>query len=143
MVGLDEFKKQVHDLTAAARLEEAELICRGEQATRPPMNFTFTGPPGTGKILAARALTRELHALGLIERDHVVEANRYNCIGAFEGETAQKTAALLQKSRGGVLYLDDAYDLVRHHLGFPDPFGKEALDTVLAWSWRTTPASWW
>lgn len=43
-----------------------------------------------------------------------------------------KTARTIDRAVGGVLFIDEAYTLVQERDGRADPFGTEALDTLLA-----------
>ena len=49
-------------------------------------------------------------------------------VGAFVGQTAIKTNEMIDKAKGGVLFIDEAYALSS---GSPGDFGHEAIDTVL------------
>ncbi|UUO03887.1 AAA family ATPase [Mycolicibacterium novocastrense] len=48
------------------------------------------------------------------------------------GQSAVKTAKTIDQALGGVLFIDEAYALVQERDGRTDPFGQEALDTLLA-----------
>ena len=43
-----------------------------------------------------------------------------------------KTTKTIDRALGGVLFIDEAYALVQERDGRADPFGQEALDTLLA-----------
>ena len=43
-----------------------------------------------------------------------------------------KTSRTIDRAVGGVLFIDEAYTLVQERDGRADPFGTEALDTLLA-----------
>ncbi len=130
LIGLDDFKDQSRALIASARIE-AELKRRGRPGSPRAMNFAFTGPAGTGKTMAARALSYELYLCGLTTKDNLVHANRSSLVGTVEGESAVKTRRVLEEARGGVLLLDSANDLVQHRPGWFDPFGAESLSALL------------
>jgi SpoVK/Ycf46/Vps4 family AAA+-type ATPase len=49
-------------------------------------------------------------------------------VGGFVGQTAIKTAELIDKAKGGVLFIDEAYALSE---GGENDFGKEAIETLL------------
>lgn len=130
LIGLENFKEQTRALIASARIQ-AELARRG--MPRPPraMNFAFTGPSGTGKTLAAKALSHELYLCGVTTRDNLARANRSSLVGAVEGESAVKTRKVLEQARGGVILLDNAHELVQQRGSGSDPFGADALSALL------------
>ncbi|MZF87768.1 CbxX/CfqX, partial [Streptomyces sp. SID5643] len=84
MVGLEPVKRQVRALSAQmrmARLREAQ----GLPAQAPKRHFVFSGPSGTGKTTVARLLGRVFAALGLLESDRLVEAQRSDLVGEYLG----------------------------------------------------------
>lgn len=55
---------------------------------------------------------------------------REDFVAGYVGQTATKTKNLLEKSRGKVLFIDEAYALYNGGEGTNDPFGMEALTTL-------------
>ncbi|MEX3756974.1 FtsK/SpoIIIE domain-containing protein [Mycobacteroides abscessus] len=130
LIGLDDFKDQSRALIASARIE-AELVRRGMPRSPRAMNFAFTGPSGTGKTLAAKALSHELFRAGVTTRDSLVQANRSSLVGTVEGESAVKTRKVLEEARGGVILLENAHELIQQRGFGGDPFGADALSALL------------
>eukprot|EP00933_Yihiella_yeosuensis_P012361 TRINITY_DN12084_c2_g1_i1.p1 TRINITY_DN12084_c2_g1~~TRINITY_DN12084_c2_g1_i1.p1 ORF type:complete len:1217 (+),score=300.42 TRINITY_DN12084_c2_g1_i1:52-3651(+) len=56
------------------------------------------------------------------------EASRADLVASYVGQTAPKVEAVVKSARGGVLFIDEAYALVRKH---GDSFGREAVDTLI------------
>ena len=69
------------------------------------------GPPGTGKTTVARLYGRILNELGFLSRGDVVLATPSDFVGSALGQSEEKTNALLDKARGCVLVIDEAYGL--------------------------------
>ena len=58
-----------------------------------------------------------------------VKASRDDLIGKYQGHTAVKTRNIIKSALGGVLYIDEAYQLLNNEEG-KDSFGRECLTTL-------------
>ena len=58
-----------------------------------------------------------------------IEAKESDLVSSNVGGTAEQTSALLEKARGGVLFIDEAYTLDKK--GANVNFGQEAINTIL------------
>jgi Holliday junction resolvasome RuvABC ATP-dependent DNA helicase subunit len=127
LVGLKEVKERVSQLMALVNLEKR----RREQGlpAQPIMtHMAFSGSPGTGKTTVARLVGQALKELGVLNKGHLVEAAREDLVGQYVGHTAAKTAEVVEKALGGVLYIDECYSL---NGGHNVDFGKEAVATLV------------
>jgi type VII secretion ATPase EccA len=130
-IGLSRVKEQIERYRAATQMARVRAA-RGMKVAQPSKHMIFTGPPGTGKTTIARVVANILAGLGVIAEPKLVETSRKDFVAEYEGQSAVKTAKTIDRAVGGVLFIDEAYALVQERDGRADPFGTEALDTLLA-----------
>jgi len=125
LIGLDEVKRDVDEMAKLVRYY-TEIGRDVKKAFS--MHTVFTGNPGTGKTTVARILVKIYKALGILERGHLVETDRKGLVAGYTGQTAIKTANVIDQAMGGGLFIDEAYSLTQ---GGQNDFGREAVDTLL------------
>ena len=130
-IGLARVKDQIERYRAATQMAKVRAA-RGMKVAQASKHMIFTGPPGTGKTTIARVVANILAGLGVIAEPKLVETSRKDFVAEYEGQSAVKTARTIDRAMGGVLFIDEAYTLVQERDGRADPFGTEALDTLLA-----------
>lgn len=123
LVGLDEIKQRIKDITAWYQLKHSTS---SDQATN--LHMVFSGNPGTGKTTVARLFGEIYHDAGILHRGHLIEVKAADLVADFVGGTAIKTNELIDQALDGVLFVDEAYALSEKDRG---GFGAEALETLL------------
>jgi len=125
MIGLESVKQKVRSLIEAAAVNyEREL--RGETPYDvPPLNRVFLGNPGTGKTTVGKLYGRILKGIGFLTDGAWELKQPSDFIGSHEGDTPNKTKALIKRCEGKVLIIDEAYGLNGSN------YGRLAIDELV------------
>ncbi|MBR5253001.1 MAG: AAA family ATPase [Clostridia bacterium] len=126
-IGLAEVKKEVKNLINMATVYKLRRD-NDLPNTDISLHMVFSGNPGTGKTMIARFMARVYHSLGLLSKGKLVEVDRSGLVAGYIGQTAIKTAKVLEEAKGSVLFIDEAYTLTSKT---ENDFGFEAVDTIL------------
>lgn len=119
LIGLQTVKEKMEEMAARMEFDQES----GIKSTDSCMHMCFFGPPGTGKTTCARIMTGFLYKYGYIRENRLIETD-----GNFLADSmnaSSKTELLIQKSYGGVLFIDEAYSLLNN------PTGREAISTMI------------
>jgi stage V sporulation protein K len=129
MVGLAPVKREVNGLIARVQVEQKRRL-QGLSTQPLSLHMVFTGPPGVGKTVVARAIGDIYRSLRALRIGHVVEVQRSDVVGGFIGQTAPKMLEKCNAALDGILFIDEAYTLAGTP-GSTGDFGKEAIDALL------------
>ena len=129
LIGLDNVKKQILDHTALVKLNNLRAS-KGLYNRNPPMHMVFTGNPGTGKTTIAKCLGEIYHSIGVLSSGHVVETERTKLVSEWIGATEKNTKSAIESASGGVLFIDEAYNLFVESTDRKD-FGMRVIETLL------------
>lgn len=126
LVGLKDVKKSLNDLVNLISLKsktEGSLKIKDIN-----LHMLFLGNPGTGKTTVARLLSGILYNLGYIKEDKLIEVSSKDLVAEFVGQTAPKTNAVVERARGGILFIDEAYALASDG---SNSYNDEAIATLI------------
>lgn len=127
LIGLGPVKAQVRNIIAVVQAN-TERMKAGLAPVNPSLHLVFTGPPGTGKTTVARLMARLYASTGALPGSRFTEATRADLVAGYVGQTAMKTAELIENTRPGVLFVDEAYALTPRASA---DFGYEAIATMV------------
>ena len=128
LIGFAEVKTQLKRLIKLR--ETAIREGREDLLESQNLHWVLRGNPGTGKTTVAKLIGKVYKELGLLSNGRVSVVKRQDLVAEYLGQTAPKTQKCIDRAMGGVLFIDEAYTLARDD-GGSDPFGQEAIDTIL------------
>ncbi len=131
LTGLKSVKTKLESYQKVMRFNR-QRIDAGLSALQMPLHSMFLGAPGTGKTTVARMMGKMLAQSGMLSRGHVVECERATLIGTCYGSAEEATRKALDDARGGVLFIDEAYQLQSDDSRDPGRMVIESLMTALA-----------
>ena len=124
LVGLEKVKNKVRDLIVYQKVQKMRQE-NNLHSAKNTLHLAFTGNPGTGKTTVARIVGRIYKKIGLLSRGHFVEVSRTDLIAGYQGQTALKVKKVIEQSKGGVLFIDEAYSITENDNS--DSYGRECL----------------
>ena len=89
----------------------------------------LTGNSGVGKTTVARLLGQLHYENGTLSKGHIVEVSAKDLIANVVGGTAIKTGVQIAKAKGGILFIDEGYQLFEQ--GSRHNFAAQAVTELL------------
>jgi ATP-dependent Clp protease ATP-binding subunit ClpA len=129
LVGLDEVKATIKSVVAMAHVGQQRRRA-GLSVAPVSYHMAFFGPPGTGKTSVARLVAEILREAGVLSRGHLVETDGQGLVAKYLGQTGHRVRELVERSLGGVLFIDEAYSLSPRE-GSAGAYASEAIATLV------------
>lgn len=136
IVGMNRVKDLLIDINCKINLRK-ERIRRSFSAKERPDSGTgsgmaphiaLIGNPGTGKSMIGRILAKMLHRSNAVKRNVFIKAHRSDLVAGYLGQTALKTAQLIEQARGGIMFIDEAHQLINPN---KEDYGIEAYREIM------------
>lgn len=130
LIGLKDIKAQVREHAQYIKFVQLRKEKGFEEKEEINVHSVFIGNPGTGKTTVAKMMGKLYKKMGLLSNGHVHEVDRVDLVGEYIGQTAPKVKEAIEKARGGVLFIDEAYSLARSNDDSKD-FGREVIEILV------------
>lgn len=130
MIGLSDIKTKINDYIHYLKFLTIRKEQGFEEDQKMSLHSVFLGNPGTGKTSVAKMLGHIYKKMGLLSKGKVTEVGRAELVGKFIGQTAPQVKEVIEKARGGILFIDEAYSLMREGDNAQD-FGQEVIEVLL------------
>lgn len=128
LVGLDDVKRRLRSFANLMRFRRL----REEHGMAPvdmPLHSLFLGAPGTGKTTVAKMIGELLAMCKVLSKGHVVVRDRASLVGEYIGSTEARVNEAIEASAGGVLFIDEAYQLNVRDMR--NDYGRQVIDTLM------------
>ena len=95
-------------------------------------NYVIYGAQGTGKSTIARHIGDILHGLGVLRLGHCVEVSKADLVDPHVGGIERRTIDAIDRAEEGVLFLDEAHNLLDEDGGANhEPTGRQIIRTLV------------
>lgn len=129
LIGLETAKTLIKQMISNAALNRLRQQRGIGKVNKMSLHSIFLGNAGTGKTTVARLFAEALYEKGVIRENKLIECSPKDLIAGYVGQTQAKTHEKIQEAIGGVLFIDEAYEL-RQKNG--NGFQSEATSQLIA-----------
>lgn len=126
LVGMENIKEQMQALHDRAEFFSGDVVHEEDEIM--DLNTLFIGPPGVGKSTVASIFTSMLYELGYVRDNSYLDITGDFLKASYVGQTGKRTEAVIEYSKGMVLFIDEAYLLMGDG---NNNFGAEAMGVLV------------
>ena len=131
MVGLETLKSRLKSLFNRTKFDNLRIRHGLAPLNENRQHMIFTGNPGTGKTTVARIMGKVFKQLGVLSEGNVITAERADMVGKYIGHTEDNMKSLLEKAKGNVLFIDEAYSLCDNDHNDRTDYGNRVIESLL------------
>lgn len=125
LIGLSEVKRTITNIMNTIQVNQKSENKDFEFS----YHMIFAGDPGTGKTTVAKIVAQALFEIGAVPENKLTEVTVDKLIKGYIGQTAANVREILDGALGGVLFIDEAYELsVKED---QRSFNSEALSVII------------
>ena len=128
MIGHEKLKKELHALIDNAEFNRTNTLGIVNMPER--LHWALLGNPGTGKTTVVNLIGQVYKECGILPNGKVHKVTRSDLVAEHIGGTAIKTRNWINKAMGGILFIDEAYELSKGKDNSAD-FGSEAITELV------------
>ena len=125
MIGLEPVKREIQNLVFSFKADKMRAEMGLDTFKDNSYHLVFSGSPGTGKTTVARLIGEIYYCLDILPSTNFVECSKADLEAGYVGQTALKTTEVVESALGGVLFIDEAYSLIK------SDYGREAIDILV------------
>ena len=133
LIGCYDIKRRMDELVALTTYNKTmQKFFPDSKQHEVSLHSVFLGRPGTGKTTVCKIFGSLLHQAGALSKGHVVMCDRGTFIGTLWGDEERSVRQVLEKAKGGVLMIDEAYLLNSKNENDPGRLVIQLLMNILA-----------
>ena len=133
LIGCGDIKQRMDELVALTAYNKTmQELFPNSKRHEVSLHSVFLGRPGTGKTTVCKIFGSLLHQAGALSKGHVVLCDRGTFIGTLWGDEERSVRQVLEKAKGGVLMIDEAYLLNSRNDNDPGKLVLQLLMNILA-----------
>jgi SpoVK/Ycf46/Vps4 family AAA+-type ATPase len=129
LIGLNSIKNQIREHVSYLDFLQVRKKMGIEDEDVISLHSVFIGNPGTGKTTVVKLLGKIYKAMGLLSRGNVQIVDSSDLVSGYVRQTGKTAKEEIEKARGGILFIDEAYMLYRK--GVDNDFGGEAIAELI------------
>ena len=122
LIGLEDVKLQIKKIVNYVKTNK-------DRHRQIMLHMALLGNAGCGKNELARIIGRIYKEQGILSKGDFVEVSRADLVAGYVGQSALKTKEVIEKAKGSVLFIDEAYSLNQN--GSQKDFGHEVIAELI------------